>query len=211
MRGQCVVRLKTTPSTCVTIVHSKIIRHGFRPVDSQVCLESRHHHSNSQRSAAEQGQSSLCSVKMRETNVGVPRKIPHIFAYFHAFLCHLSVVRRYKCDLILPVDLRRFFQCAIRSYLYLLLALRARKTRVGTPPTNTFPNLTGRTLGLPVEGLVDRKSGHRSKCGDSSLHTRVGPVPGHAVLGVGGCPSNARARQRPWISAVSARADSRAA
>ena len=38
-----------------------------------------------------------------------------------------------------------------------------------------------------------------------------GPVPRHAVLGVGGCPNNARARQRPWISAVSARADSRAA
>ena len=62
--------------------------------------------------------------------------------------------------------------------------------------------------------LIDRehgRTGHRSKCGNSSLHTRVGPVPRHAVLGVGGCPNDARARQRPWISAVSARADSRAA
>ena len=54
------------------------------------------------------------------------------------------------------------------------------------------------------------ESGHRSKCGDSSLHTRVWPVPRHAVLGVG-LSGHARARQRPGVSSASARADNRAA
>ena len=51
---------------------------------------------------------------------------------------------------------------------------------------------------------------HRSKCGDSSLHTRVWPVPRHGVLGVG-LSGHARARQRPGVSSASARADNRAA
>ena len=52
--------------------------------------------------------------------------------------------------------------------------------------------------------------GHRSKCGNSSLHTRAGLSRGPQCSG-SGVSNDARARQRPWISAVSARADSRAA
>ena len=51
---------------------------------------------------------------------------------------------------------------------------------------------------------------HRSKCGNSSLHTRAGLSRGTQCSG-SGVSNDARARQRPWISAVSARADSRAA
>ena len=50
----------------------------------------------------------------------------------------------------------------------------------------------------------------RSKCGNSSLHTRAGLSRGTQCSG-SGVSNDARARQRPWISAVSARADSRAA
>ena len=52
--------------------------------------------------------------------------------------------------------------------------------------------------------------GDRSKCGNSSLHTRAGLSRGTQCSG-SGVSNDARARQRPWISAVSARADSRAA
>ena len=55
-----------------------------------------------------------------------------------------------------------------------------------------------------------RVRGHRSKCGNSSLHTRAGLSRGTQCSG-SGVSNDARARQRPWISAVSARADSRAA
>ena len=55
-----------------------------------------------------------------------------------------------------------------------------------------------------------RNDGHRSKCGNSSLHTRAGLSRGPQCSG-SGVSNDARARQRPWISAVSARADSRAA
>ena len=51
---------------------------------------------------------------------------------------------------------------------------------------------------------------HRSKCGNSSLHTRAGLSRGTQCSG-SGVSNDARARQRPWISAVSARADNRAA
>ena len=51
---------------------------------------------------------------------------------------------------------------------------------------------------------------HRSKCGNSSLHTRAGLSRGTQCSG-SWVSNDARARQRPWISAVSARADSRAA
>ena len=51
---------------------------------------------------------------------------------------------------------------------------------------------------------------HRSKCDNSSLHTRAGLSRGPQCSG-SGVSNDARARQRPWISAVSARADSRAA
>ena len=47
---------------------------------------------------------------------------------------------------------------------------------------------------------------HRSKCGNSSLHTRAGLSRGTQCSG-SGVSNDARARQRPWISAVSARAD----
>ena len=57
---------------------------------------------------------------------------------------------------------------------------------------------------------VDEKYRHRSKCGNSSLHTRAGLSRGPQCSG-SGVSNDARARQRPWISAVLARADSRAA
>ena len=60
----------------------------------------------------------------------------------------------------------------------------------------------------PVDWLG--QGGHRSKCGNSSLHTRAGLSRGTQCSG-SGVSNDARARQRPWISAVSARADSRAA
>ena len=61
----------------------------------------------------------------------------------------------------------------------------------------------------PMQTLVDN-IWHRSKCGNSSLHTRAGLSRGPQCSG-SGVSNDARARQRPWISAVSARADSRAA
>ena len=60
----------------------------------------------------------------------------------------------------------------------------------------------------PVDWLG--QGGHRSKCGNSSLHTRAGLSRGTQCSG-SGVSNDARARQRPWISAVSARADNRAA
>ena len=57
---------------------------------------------------------------------------------------------------------------------------------------------------------IDQYVRHRSKCGNSSLHTRAGLSRGTQCSG-SGVSNDARARQRPWISAVSARADSRAA
>ena len=63
---------------------------------------------------------------------------------------------------------------------------------------------------LVCDEAVAVLDGHRSKCGDSSLHTRVWPVPRHGVLGVG-LSGHARARQRPGVSSASARADNRAA
>ena len=97
-------------------------------------------------------------------------------------------------------------------YGKVLKAIKQNENRVGFLGYNVvLHKWLAFTLSCAVAGLAGGLFGHRSKCGDSSLHTRVGPVPRHAVLGVGGCPRNARARQRPWISAVSARADSRAA
>ena len=60
------------------------------------------------------------------------------------------------------------------------------------------------------EALEPFRVRHRSKCGNSSLHTRAGLSRGTQCSG-SGVSNDARARQRPWISAVSARADSRAA
>ena len=52
--------------------------------------------------------------------------------------------------------------------------------------------------------------GDRSKCGNSSLHTRAGLSRGTQCSG-SGVSGHARARQRPGVSSASARADNRAA
>ena len=71
--------------------------------------------------------------------------------------------------------------------------------------------IVGKYRKIHLPGHADhRPSRHRSKCGNSSLHTRAGLSRGPQCSG-SGVSNDARARQRPWISAVSARADSRAA
>ena len=79
----------------------------------------------------------------------------------------------------------------------------ARSIREVTDERNDFAH----EMRHIVSGWARR---HRSKCGNSSLHTRAGLSRGTQCSG-SGVSNDARARQRPWISAVSARADSRAA